>query len=73
MSDLTKNLAENQNEMLKLVAPAVKKPRIHQNGEDSDLETEINHPESTSTPIKSKATSSKITPTCTFASMLIIV
>ena len=32
MSDLTKNLAENQNEMLKLVAPAVKKPRIHQNG-----------------------------------------
>ena len=62
MSDLIKILAETQKEMLKLKAPVVKKPTIHQNLEDSDSETENKHPASTLTPIKSKATTFKITP-----------
>ena len=62
LSDLTKILAENQKEMLKLTAPTVKKSTIPQNLEDSDSETENTHPASTSTPINSKATTSKNTP-----------
>ena len=46
--------------MLKPIAPAVEKPTIHQNVEDSDSELENNHPASTSTPMKSKATTPKI-------------
>ena len=56
---LTKILAENQKEMLKLIAPTVEKSTIHQNVEGSDPESENAHPASTSTPIKSKATTSK--------------
>ena len=68
LSDMTKILAENQKEMLKLIASVIKKLVIHQNVEDSDSETENNHPTSTSTPInskpslKSEATTSKTTP-----------
>ena len=62
LSDLTKILAENQKEMLKLTAPTVKKSTITQNLEDSDSETENTHPALASTPIKSKATTSKNTP-----------
>ena len=63
MSDSTKILDENQKEMLKLIAaPAFEKPMIHQNVEDFDSEMENDHPASTSTPIKSKATTSKTTP-----------
>ena len=51
LSDMTKTLAESQNEMLKLMAPAVKKSTIHRNAEDSDSETENTHPASTSTHI----------------------
>ena len=58
MSDLTKIFAENQKEKVKLIAPVVRKATIHQNIEDSDSETENNHPASTSTPIKSKTTTS---------------
>ena len=40
MSDVTKILTENQKEMLKLIAPAVKKPGALQNFENSDSEPE---------------------------------
>ena len=40
MSDLAKSLAENQKEMMKLVAPITKKPSAHQNVQDSGSETE---------------------------------
>ena len=64
MSDLTKILAENQKEMLKLIAPTVKKQTIITAAEETDSESE-NIPENvTSTPIKNKitATTRKITP-----------
>ena len=61
MSDLTKILAENQKEMLKLIAPAVKKPATVQNLKNSDSEPENLFPNTTSTPIKPKATTSKTT------------
>ena len=56
MNDLSKILAENQREMRRRIAPSIKKPTILQNVEESDFETENNHPASTSTPIKSKPT-----------------
>ena len=59
MSGVTKIYAENQKELLKLIAPTVKELTIHQNMEASDSETENTHPASTSTPKKSKATTSK--------------
>ena len=62
MTYLSKILAENQKEILRLIAPIIKKPTIHQNEEDSDFEAENNLPTSTSTPIKSKATTSRTTP-----------
>ena len=40
MSDLTKMLAENQKEMLKLIAPLNKKQQVHLNNQDSDSEPE---------------------------------
>ena len=64
MSDLTKILAENKKEMLKLIAPTSKKPTIVTATEETDSESE-NVPENvTSTPIKTKttATTRKITP-----------
>ena len=63
MSDLTKILAENQKEMLKLIAPSNKKQTIHMNTQDSDSEPENVSVARTSTPIKiHTATNSKTTP-----------
>ena len=47
MSDLTKIFAQNQREMMKLIAPTVNKSTIYQNVEDSHFETENTHPAST--------------------------
>ena len=64
MSDLTKILAENQKETLKLIAPTIRKQTVLRSTEDSDSDSENIPENATSTPIKSKtnATSSKITP-----------
>ena len=64
MSDLTKILAENQKEMLKLIAPTVKKRTIITATEETDSESENIPENATSTPIKNKttATTRKITP-----------
>ena len=62
MSDLTKIVAENQKEMLKLIVPVVNKPVALENLEDCDSRTENVQPASTSTPIRSKTTTSKKTP-----------
>ena len=63
MSDLTKILAENQKEMLKLIAAPVKKQTVMVATEETDSVSE-NIPENI-TPIKNKttATNRKITPT----------
>ena len=61
MSDFTKVLAENQKEMLKLIVPVTKKSAIHQNVEVSDSAAENIFSSTTSTPIKSKATTHKNT------------
>ena len=61
MSDLTKILAENQKEMLKLVAPVIRKTSTFQNVETSDSESESILPNTTSTSIRTKTTS-KTTP-----------
>ena len=64
MSDLTKILAENQKEMLKLIAPTVKKQTIITAAEETDSESENIPENATSTPIKNKttATTRRITP-----------
>ena len=63
MSDLTKILAENQKEMLKLIAPVSKKRPISSNAQDSDSDQESISLARTSTPVKTQtATSSKTTP-----------
>ena len=63
MSDLTKILAENQKEMLKLRAPLNKKQTVHMNVQDSDSETENVSVARTSIPVKThNATNSKTTP-----------
>ena len=63
MSDLTKLLAENQKEMLKLIAPLNKKQTVYMNAQDSDSEPENVSVARTSTPVKiHTATSSKTTP-----------
>ena len=63
MSDLTKVLAENQKEMLKLIAPLNKKQTVHMNVHDSDSEPENVSVTRTSTPVKiHTATNSKTTP-----------
>ena len=63
MSDLTKILAENQKEVLKLIAPLNKKQNVLINAQDSDSETENVSVARTSTPVKTQtATSSKTTP-----------
>ena len=63
MSDLTKILAENQKEMLKLIAPLNKKQTVHMNAQDSDSEPENVSIARTSTPVKTHtATNSKTTP-----------
>ena len=63
MSDLTKLLAENQKEMLKLIAPVSKKRPISLNTQDSDSEQESISVARTSTPVETQiATISKTTP-----------
>ena len=63
MSDLTKILAENQKEMLKLIAPLNKKQTVHMNVQDSDSEPENVSVTRTSTPVKiHTATNPKTTP-----------
>ena len=63
MSDLTKILAENQKEMLKLIAPLNKKQTVYMNAQDSDSEPENVSVARTSTPVKiHTATNSKTTP-----------
>ena len=63
MSDLTKILAENQKEMLKLIAPLNKKQNVLINAQDSDSETENVSVARTSTPVKiQNTTNSKTTP-----------
>ena len=63
MSDLAKILAENQKEMLKLIAPLNKKQNVLANAHDSDSETENVSVARTSTPVKThNTTNSKTTP-----------
>ena len=62
MSDLTKMLADNQKEMSKLIAPMTKKSSDYQALENSDSEPENISVVRTSTPVKTKATTSKTTP-----------
>ena len=62
MSDLDKLLAENQNEMMKLVARTTKKSSAHQNAQDSDSETENISVARTSTLVKTNTATSKTTP-----------
>ena len=63
MSDLTKILAENQKEMLKLIAPLNKKQTVLTNAQDSDSEPENVSVARTSIPVKiHTATNSKTTP-----------
>ena len=61
MSDLAKILAENQNEMPKLIAPTSKNSTNHQNIEDSDFGTEDVSPITALTPTKSETTTHKST------------
>ena len=64
MTDLTKILAENQKEMLKLIAPVTKKQTLVRASEETDSDPENIPENATSTPIKTKstATTNKITP-----------
>ena len=63
MSDPAKILAENQKEMLKLIAPLNKKQNVLANAQDSDSETENVSVARTSTPVKThNTTNSKTTP-----------
>ena len=62
LSDLAKMLAENQKEMLKLLAPLNKKQQVHLNNHDSDSEPENISVARTSTPVKTNATNSKTRP-----------
>ena len=63
MSDLTKILAENQKEMLKLIAPLNKKQPVCSNIQDSDSEPKNISVARTSTSVDAHtATNSKTTP-----------
>ena len=63
LADITKILAENQKEMLKLIAPLSKIRPISVNVQDSDSQPEDVFVARTSTPVKTMtATSSKTTP-----------
>ena len=61
LSVLTKFLAENQKEMLKLIAPLNKKLPVHPNEQDSDSESENTSVARTSTPGKSNTAASETT------------
>ena len=64
MSDLTIILAENQKEMLRLIAPTTKKQTAVGATEETDSDSENIPANATSTPVKTKTTTtaSKITP-----------
>ena len=62
MSDLIKILADNLKKMLKLIALMTKKPSDYQVLETSDSEPENIFMARTSTPVKTKTTSTKTTP-----------
>ena len=62
MSDLAKILAENQEKMMKLVAPTIIKPSAHQNAQDPDSETENISAACTSNPVKANKAIPKTTP-----------
>ena len=62
MSDLTKILAENQTEMLTLIAPSCKEPVNHRNSENSASETTNVLPLKMSTPVRHNTTAQKTTP-----------
>ena len=64
MSDLAKILAENQREMLKLIAPTTKKQTVITASVETDSESENVPENATSTPIRTKtsATTHKTTP-----------
>ena len=63
MSDLTRILAENQKEMLKLIGPVSKKRPASSNVQDSDSDQENISVTRTSTPVRTQiATSPKTTP-----------
>ena len=62
-SDLTKILAENRKEMLKLKAPVAKKQAILTVPKDSDSESENVPPAITSTPVKFNTTTTTLKPT----------
>ena len=63
LSDLSKIVAENQKEMLKLIAPLSGKRTTCVNDQDSDSEPENISVARTSTPVKTtNATNSKTTP-----------
>ena len=62
MSDITKILAEAQEEMLRLIAPTTNKATILVNLENSDSETKYVQPTSTSEPITSNVTTSRNSP-----------
>ena len=63
MSDLSKFLAKNQKEMLRLLAPNTKARDNHPDVENSDSETENVFPTNTLTPVKNRTTMRKNTPT----------
>ena len=64
MSGLAKILAENQKEMLKLIAPTTKKQAVIAVSEETDSESKNVPENATSTPIKTKITTAthKTTP-----------
>ena len=64
MSDIAKILAENQKEMLKLIAPVSKKQTALIVPDETDSESENVPATASSTPVKSKttATTQKTTP-----------
>ena len=63
LSDLSKILAENQKEMLKLIAALSRKRPVCTNDQDTDSESENISVARTSTPVKTiTATNSKTTP-----------
>ena len=61
MSDLAKILAENQKEILKLIAPLSKKRPVRLEDKNSDSEPENASVARTSTPVKSNTTNFKTT------------
>ena len=62
MSDLAKMFAENEKEMMKLVAPIAKQSSAHQNAQGFDSETENISVARTFTPVQTNTAISTTTP-----------